>query len=85
MFCETSRMFSILFFRIDGHAGLPAYTSHQSGLSPTQSGANMQLEAVVRRIKHLTADASAKVLVFSSWSDVLDLLNHALRHLDSSL
>ena len=40
----------------------------------------LQLEAVIRRIKHLLRkDASAKVLVFSSWQDVLELLCHALQ------
>ena len=40
---------------------------------------SLQLEAVVRRIKHLLQqDAAAKVLVFSSWQDVLELLSHAL-------
>lgn len=40
----------------------------------------MQLEAVVRRIRRLTdKDPSAKVLVFSSWQDVLELVSHALQ------
>ena len=40
----------------------------------------LQLEAVVRRIKHLMQkDAAAKVLVFSSWQDVLELVSHALQ------
>ena len=35
---------------------------------------------MIRRIKHLLRkDASAKVLVFSSWQDVLELLCHALQ------
>ena len=39
----------------------------------------LQLEAVVRRIKHLLQqDAAAKVLVFSSWQDVLEVVSHAL-------
>ena len=34
---------------------------------------------MVRRIKHLLQqDAAAKVLVFSSWQDVLELVSHAL-------
>ncbi|KAL3154028.1 hypothetical protein ABBQ32_013579 [Trebouxia sp. C0010 RCD-2024] len=38
-----------------------------------------KLEAVVRRIKHLLhQDAAAKILVFSSWQDVLELVSHAL-------
>lgn len=42
---------------------------------------SVQIEAVVRRIKHLTAGPppAARVLVFSSWSVVLDILAHALR------
>ena len=40
----------------------------------------LQLEAVVRRIKWLLQkDPSAKVLVFSSWQDVLELVSHALQ------
>ena len=40
----------------------------------------VQLEAVVRRIKHvLQQNAAAKVLVFSSWQDVLELVSHALQ------
>jgi len=43
-------------------------------------GGLLQLEAVVRRIKHLMhQDAAAKVLVFSSWQDVLELVSHALQ------
>ena len=39
----------------------------------------VQIEAVVRRIKWLTASSSAaKVLVFSTWQDVLDVIAHAL-------
>lgn len=35
---------------------------------------------MVRRIKRLTQkDPSAKVLVFSSWQDVLELVSHALQ------
>ena len=37
------------------------------------------MEAVVRRIVHLTsADADTKVLVFSTWQDLLDVVAHAL-------
>lgn len=40
----------------------------------------MQIEAVVRRIKWLTSiDAMNKVLVFSTWQDVLEVVAHALR------
>lgn len=39
----------------------------------------MQLEAIVRRIVALMRNPEAKVLVFSSWKDVLELIAHALR------
>ena len=40
----------------------------------------IQIEAVVRRVKWLTQnDAKAKLLVFSTWAEVLLLLEHALR------
>ena len=40
----------------------------------------MQIEAVVRRIKWLTSvDTSNKVLVFSTWQDVLEVIAHAMR------
>ncbi len=40
----------------------------------------VQLEAVVRRVLAVTrADASARLLVFSQWADVLELLAHALQ------
>jgi E3 ubiquitin-protein ligase SHPRH len=39
----------------------------------------MKIEAVIRRILKITStDATAKVLVFSSWNDVLDVLEHSL-------
>ena len=39
----------------------------------------LQVEAVVRRVMWLTSqDQTAKVLVFSTWQDVLDLVGHAL-------
>lgn len=38
----------------------------------------VQIEAVTRRILGIkSADPKAKVLVFSSWNDVLDVLEHA--------
>lgn len=38
----------------------------------------MKIEAVARRILWIkTSDPEAKVLVFSSWNDVLDVLEHA--------
>lgn len=38
----------------------------------------VQIEAVTRRILGIkSADPEAKVLVFSSWNDVLDVLEHA--------
>jgi E3 ubiquitin-protein ligase SHPRH len=39
----------------------------------------LQIEAVVRRVKHLTTSSDAKVLVFSTWPEVLQILSHALR------
>lgn len=38
----------------------------------------MKIEAVTRRILWIkSSDPEAKVLVFSSWNDVLDVLEHA--------
>lgn len=40
----------------------------------------LQMEAVIRRIRRLTtADQGNKVLVFSTWQDVLEVIAHALR------
>ncbi|KAK9844145.1 hypothetical protein WJX81_005910 [Elliptochloris bilobata] len=40
----------------------------------------VQLEAVVRRVLAITrSDASSRLLVFSQWADVLELLAHALQ------
>jgi E3 ubiquitin-protein ligase SHPRH len=39
----------------------------------------IKVEAVTRRILRITStDEEAKVLVFSSWNDVLDVLEHSL-------
>lgn len=39
-----------------------------------------KVEAVARRVKHvLEADARARVLVFTQWADLLDVVAHALR------
>jgi len=39
-----------------------------------------KVEAVVRRVLHLlSADPSARILVFTQWADLLDILAHALR------
>lgn len=39
----------------------------------------MQVEAVVRRVMWLTSqDPTTKILIFSTWQDVLDLVGHAL-------
>jgi len=39
----------------------------------------VKIEAVTRRILRITStDGTAKVLVFSSWNDVLDVLEHSL-------
>ena len=38
----------------------------------------MQLEAVLRRVLWLIRDPTAKLLIFSTWADVLDLMAHAL-------
>ena len=41
-------------------------------------GIFVQIEAVTRRILWIkSTDPEAKVLVFSSWHDVLDVLEHA--------
>ena len=39
----------------------------------------VQVEAVVRRVMWLTKDPQTKVLVFSTWAEVLQLLEHALK------
>ena len=38
----------------------------------------MQVEAVVRRVLWLIRNPEVKILVFSTWSEVLQLLEHAL-------
>lgn len=39
----------------------------------------MQIEAVVRRLLWVKSkDADAKVLIFSTWHEVLDVVEHAL-------
>lgn len=38
----------------------------------------LQLEAVVRRVLWIIEDVTAKVLIFSTWQDVLELTAHAL-------
>ncbi|TVU37226.1 hypothetical protein EJB05_10529 [Eragrostis curvula] len=44
-----------------------------------QGSYGTKIEAVTRRILRITStDATAKVLVFSSWNDVLDVLEHSL-------
>ena len=40
---------------------------------------SVQLEAVVRRIKRLVQNPQARILVFSTWLEVLDVLSHALK------
>lgn len=53
---------------------------HRTSMSNDNWVCYMQLEAVVRRIKRLIhKDPAAKVLVFSSWQDVLELVSHALQ------
>lgn len=37
------------------------------------------MEAVVRRIKYLTKDPKARLLIFSTWTEVLDVLSYALK------
>ena len=40
----------------------------------------LQIEAILRRVIRLTqGDPQAKLLIFSSWSDVLELVAHALQ------
>ena len=41
---------------------------------------SLQIEAILRRVIRLTQeDPQAKLLIFSSWSDVLELVAHALQ------
>ena len=41
---------------------------------------SLQIEAILRRVIRLTqGDPQAKLLIFSSWSDVLELVAHALQ------
>ena len=40
---------------------------------------DVQLEAVVRRVKNLTSSPDSRVLVFSTWTDVLEILSYALK------
>ena len=50
------------------------------GVQCLDNGKSMQIEAVVRRIKWLTSvDVTSKLLVFSTWQDVLEVIAHALR------
>lgn len=39
----------------------------------------VQVEAVVRRVMWLIKDPQTKILVFSTWAEVLQLLEHALK------
>ncbi|KAL0055911.1 hypothetical protein WJX82_005648 [Trebouxia sp. C0006] len=72
---------------VDNGRGYPEWEEGQASSSAAQEAAiqvegsyGTKLEAVVRRIKHLMhQDAAAKVLVFSSWQDVLELVSHALQ------
>ncbi|KAK9793444.1 hypothetical protein WJX73_004156 [Symbiochloris irregularis] len=58
---------------------LSKLASSRTPKNPLQ-GLSAQIEAVVRRIKWLTnASLAAKVLVFSTWQDVVDVVAHALR------
>eukprot|EP00850_Spirogloea_muscicola_P023159 SM000333S12561 [mRNA] locus=s333:34643:42565:- [translate_table: standard] len=51
-----------------------------SGSYGTKVGTAHELEAVVRRVKWLLAtDSGAKVLIFSTWHEVLDVVQHALQ------
>ena len=57
------------------NAAASIYIAHSDSLAVL-----VQLEAVVRRVLAITrADASARLLVFSQWADVLELLAHALQ------
>ncbi|KAF8680793.1 hypothetical protein HU200_045640 [Digitaria exilis] len=49
------------------------------GTISVQGSYGTKIEAVTRRILRITSsDGTAKVLVFSSWNDVLDVLEHSL-------
>ena len=50
-----------------------------SGCGTDRSLASVQVEAVVRRVMWLIKDSQTKVLVFSTWAEVLQLLEHALK------
>ena len=61
------------------HFYIPCGHLEAHGLAESCTHA-LQIEAVVRRIKRITStDATSKVLVFSTWQDVLEVIAHALR------
>ena len=63
----------LMSYRLTVHADTPVICTH--AIAHTA----LQVEAVVRRIRHLTsADEDTKVLVFSTWQDLLDVVAHAL-------
>nr|TKW36527.1 hypothetical protein SEVIR_2G446300v2 [Setaria viridis] len=54
-------------------------TEDQESTISVQGSYGTKIEAVTRRILRITStDRAAKVLVFSSWNDVLDVLEHSL-------
>ncbi|KAG1676131.1 hypothetical protein FOA52_004971 [Chlamydomonas sp. UWO 241] len=65
--------------------GAPATIGGDEQLLPGEADIRMsgsygtKIEAVVRRLLAITrSDPTAKIVVFSTWSDVLDILSHAL-------
>ncbi|KAL0019181.1 hypothetical protein WJX77_000293 [Trebouxia sp. C0004] len=64
----------------EGEEGQVSSSAAKEAALHVEGSYGTKLEAVVRRIKHLMhQDAAAKVLVFSSWQDVLELVSHALQ------
>lgn len=61
-----------------GNADKQAEDLAESAIS-VQGSYGTKIEAVTRRILRITStDGAAKILVFSSWNDVLDVLEHSL-------
>eukprot|EP00798_Chlamydomonas_sp_ICE-L_P018133 gene18133-24573_t len=62
----------------DMDAGQQWGTAKEEGLH-VRGSYSTKIEAIVRRLMYITStDSTAKVVVFSSWGDMLDLLAHAL-------
>ncbi|KAL9249583.1 E3 ubiquitin-protein ligase SHPRH-like protein [Drosera capensis] len=80
--CPTCRQpsdFSNIALADDRPTSSPHTMSRSAEESVTISGSyGTKIEAITRRILWIkSADPTTKVLVFSSWNDVLDLLEHA--------